>query len=209
MDGRIALIDMDSTLFDYQNQLVADLQKLRSPSETEEVLYYGWKNNPTWLQARIDVVRHQPGWWRNLPRLEIGWQILRACQDVGFCCHILTKCPRSKPVAWMEKVQCINDHLGDKFPVHMVNSGDDSGKDKSNNYGRVLVDDSPEMMEHWLSNMKRGLGIMPAHPWNESFSHQNVFRYSGIDDMPRLRTLLQAAYDREARQHWGKLLQGD
>ena len=202
MDGRIALFDMDGTLFDYDGQLNADLQKLCSPEEVLPKNLYDWPNNPSWLNARIELIRRQPGWWRNLPRLEIGWQILRACQEIGFCCHILTKGPRSKSVAWMEKLDCINDHLGEEFPVNIVNGGADDGKDKSNNYGRLLVDDFPPFVEGWLKNRKRGLGVMPAGPTNVNFTHSDVLRYRGPEDMPELRRLLQAVYDRSPKQHW-------
>jgi len=40
------------------------------------------------------------------------------------------KGPRTKSLAWMEKLECINRHLGENFPVDMVNSGSDDGKDE-------------------------------------------------------------------------------
>lgn len=206
MDGRIALFDMDDTLFGHIYQLGKDLERLRSPNEPVPDISDRRNPRPAWLEARMELIKRQPGWWRDLPILDTGWQILKACQEIGFCCRILTKGPRTKSLAWMEKLECVNHHLGESFPVDMVNSGSDDGKDKGNTYGRVLVDDYPPFVEYWLKHRKRGLGVIPAHPWNESFTHPNVFRYSGPEDMPRLRPLLYAAFVRESGQHWNEVL---
>ena len=199
MDGRIALFDMDGTLFDHDAQVRADLQRIASPDEIIPENIQDCQKTP-WLKARFDLIRSQPGWWRNLPRLELGWQILEVCEEIGFCCHILTKGPRSKSAAWAEKVECITDHLGPDFPIDIM------GKDKDHRYGRVLVDDYPKYLEGWLEHRSRGLGIMPIHPYNQNYYHPNVIQYRGPEDIPHIRRILQAVYKRAAGQHWRDLL---
>lgn len=199
MDGKIALFDMDGTLFDHDGQMRTDMKKLLSPDETLPEDLHDCQNMP-WMKARFNLIRNQPGWWKNLPVLEIGWQILVTCQDIGFCCHILTKGPRSRSAAWAEKVECINLHFGTDFPIDIM------GKNKDHRYGRVLVDDYPDYLEGWLKHRPRGLAIMPAHSYNETFAHPNVFRFRGARDMGRLQELLKVAYERKSGQHWLDLL---
>lgn len=189
MEEKIALIDMDGTLFDYDGQLRRDLTKLMSPQEEipEDI-----HADIPWLAARVDLIKNQPGWWANLPRFELGWDILKLLQMIGFDCHILTKGPRHRPIAWAEKVECITKHLGEDFPI------DIAGKNKKWRYGRVLVDDYPKYIQDWLSHRPRGLVIMPAHDYNKSLVHPRVFRYQGAEDLPLLRSVLQAAFDRRS-----------
>jgi len=201
----IALFDMDGTLFDYDGQMQKDLVNLMSPEETitEEMLREGdmWalaKDHP-YLERRMDLIKKVPGWWKNLPKFQLGWDVLKYAQEIGFCCHILTKGPRKKSFAWAEKVECIDLHLGEDFPIDIV------GKDKDNRYGRVLVDDYPTYMEGWLANRKRGLGIMPRQKVNIGFEHPNVVVYDGTNIKEVVRAL-KAAYLREPKQHWRDVL---
>lgn len=198
----LALFDMDGTLFDYEGQMKLDLFKLMSPSEPNpmcaENLWELSKEHP-YLKERMDLIKKVPGWWRNLPKFQLGWDVLRLAQQIGFCCHILTKGPYKKSRAWAEKVDCIAEHLGEDFPIDIM------GKDKSNLYGRVLVDDYPQYMEGWLEHRPRGLGIMPAQPANEGFEHPNVIKYDGTN-IQEVARHLQSAYAREPKAHWKDLL---
>lgn len=200
MRGRIALFDMDGTLFDHDTPLMQDLKAIQSPSEELPDTIQKCRDIP-WLEARIQLIRSKPGWWKNLPKFQLGWHILEMCQMIGFCCSILTKGPRRTSLAWMEKVECINTHLGEDFPIDIM------GKNKNHRYGRILVDDFPEYLLGWLEHRKRGLAIMPAHPYNKDFTHPNVIRYQGTaEDMSKVWKAIQAAYDREEKQHWKELL---
>ena len=71
-NGKIAalLIDMDGTLCDYQGALTRDLEALRGPNDPRIAAD---DDTPAWLRARENVVRRQPGWWRGLPRLHLGF----------------------------------------------------------------------------------------------------------------------------------------
>lgn len=115
--------------------------------------------------------------------------------DIGFCCKVLTKGPKSKPHAWTEKVQCIHDHFGLEMPI------DIAGRSKGGTYGRVLVDDYPGYISSWLEFRPRGLVIMPAHDYNADFEHENIIRYDG-NNAEIVRRALQAAYARGRMEHW-------
>lgn len=199
MKDEIALFDMDGTLFDHDRSLWNDMVKITSPEEILPVNIREWENFP-WLKARMDMIRTQVGWWRQLPKYTPGWDILTICQEIGFCCQILTKGPHKKSLAWTEKVNCISDHLGEDFPVNIV------GHSKKHTYGRVLVDDFPHYVLPWLKRRPRGLVIMPSHPYNEDFVHPNVIHYKNEDQLPYIRKVLQAVYDRENGQDWKELV---
>ena len=206
-EGRIALFDMDGVLFDYEGQMKSDLFKLMSPGEPDpmrfENLWDAMKKHP-YLEARSELIKQVPGWWRSLPKLRLGWDVYHLANTIGFCCHILTKGPRSKPRAWAEKLDCITDHFGEDMSIDIV-SNKVSNKSKSNTYGRVLMDDFPDYMLGWLKHRSRGLGIMPEQPCNKGFEHPNVIKYDGVNIAP-VEAALRAVYARNPKQHWKELL---
>ena len=110
----IALFDMDGTLVDYEGSLTNDLKSLASPCEdTFSVFDVHHKTAPIHFQNRIKLIRSSPGWWSNLPPLNIGFTLLEIAKDIGFEINILTKGPSSNPTAWKEKVEWVREHLGD------------------------------------------------------------------------------------------------
>lgn len=205
MKGRIALFDMDGTLFDHNGSLRKSLLEV-TPEEWHTYIeecedLHQFESHGTWAKNLTDLIRKSPGWWRNLPKFQLGWDVYEMAKEIGFCCKILTKGPRSKPIAWTEKVECIHDHFGENMPIDIV------GKDKGGTYGRVLVDDFPDYLKKWLEHRPRGLAIMPDHPYNRDFEHENVIRYDGSDDGKVLvEKSLRAAWDREEKRHWKEFL---
>jgi hypothetical protein len=214
MDGRIGLFDMDGTLFDYDGQLRKDLRLLMAPGEVEAENIFD--ESKPWLKARMHLIKSVPGWWRNLPKFQLGWDVYNIADNMGFCIEILTKGPRSKPQAWAEKVECINQHFGEDMVPNIV------GKDKKRYYGRFLVDDYPQYVADWLKHRPRGLVIMPAHDYNtpEKFHKavedeyepfqitellDNVIRYDGTN-LEEVRKALMAVWNRESGQHWREYL---
>lgn len=200
---RIALFDMDGTLFDHNNTLKNDLLKLTGNEEEIKLIneskdFHELESIP-YMKARINLIRMIPGWWLNLPKWQPGWDIYQIAKEIGFCCKVLTKGPRSKPLAWMEKVQCIHKHFGDELDIDIV------GKAKDGTYGRILVDDYPDYITDWLEFRPRGLVIMPAHNYNEDFKHENVIRYDGAN-LNEVKKAMYAVWRRGNKQHWKECL---
>lgn len=171
----IALIDLDNTVADYHHAMQRDLGLLASSSE--EIMHsYEDGKEPPWLKARIQLIRNQPQWWRNLPLLPAGMAIVNLQRDLGFDLHVLTKGPFKHPAAWTEKVQWCREHIPDaKVTIT---------EDKGLVYGATLTDDWPPYGISWLRWRPRGLLIVPAQPWNTLDQypqelHGQIFRFDG------------------------------
>lgn len=186
--SNIALFDMDGTLVDYHNTIIRDMHSLASPDE-KYVYSAAWDDNiPEYIKRRLSLIKNSDNWWYNLPRFQLGWDILEMAQDIGFDIHILTKGPSYNSSAWAQKVQYCKDNLSKDVKITIT-------EDKSMMYGKVLVDDYPAYMEDWLRWRPRGLGIMPRHDYNEGYTHQNVILYDGKNkDM--IRDSLVKAFNR-------------
>ncbi len=181
----IALFDLDGTLADYDGQMRRDLRRLQRPGEAEHPLHDS--NSPNHIDARIELIKAQTGWWLNLPRLSLGFDILRVAQELGFQVQILTKGPHNTPSAWSEKVQWCHRHIGRWVKVTVT-------EDKNLVYGKILVDDTPEYLLGWLEYHAGGWGIVPAQPANEGFVHPRVIRYDGIN-LNKVRRKMQSMLD--------------
>lgn len=198
-DRPLALFDMDNTLYGYQEQLLKDMKRLAAPGEPELPTNLHDSESCPWLKARMDMIRMVPGWWRNLPRHEPGWEVLDLARKIGYEIEILTKGPRSKPHAWAEKAEAIARDFSreDDVAVNIV------GKTKKRTYGRVLVDDYEDYVLAWLEKRPRGLVIMPAHDYNQTTSHPNVIRYDGsLESKAEVHRALWAAFERTDGEHW-------
>jgi hypothetical protein len=168
----VALFDMDGTLCDYTGQLSKDLKKLRSPGEPE-FLGESWEATD-YIKRRIDMIRASQAWWENLPKLQLGWDILTVAQELRYRVMVLTQGPKRNPAAWAGKKIWIDKNLGQDVDVTIT-------RDKGLVYGKVLVDDFPEYIERWLKWRKNGLVIMPANKSNENYAHKQVIRYDGTN----------------------------
>lgn len=197
---RIALLDLDGTVADYDHGMRTEMRKLQSQNEPDYQHRGPEGEELPYLEARRKLIQRQAGFWRNLQCIQAGFDVVNVLESVGFQIHVLTKGPKSTPNAWSEKVEWCNAYL----PGRAVTiSGD-----KSLVYGRVLVDDWPAYFESWLKVRPRGLVICVAQPWNMAYSEggyeasSNVFRYEGSSSGKRdlLRSRIQAAYDRQPRE---------
>ena len=168
----IALFDLDGTLADFNSQMKKDLRNIQTLDEPEFALHD--HTAPKYFGARLDLIKSQPGWWLNLPKLVIGFDILHLAQKMGFQVEILTMGPHNTPAAWAEKEKWCHKNIGKSVRVTVT-------EDKSLVYGKVLVDDSPQFLIDWLERHPHGLGIAPAQPNNKSFSHPKVVRYNGTN----------------------------
>lgn len=176
---KIALFDMDETLVDFQGPLRKRLLETQGPEE--DFPSNLWDMPDHWY-ARAQAIKREPGFWRNLPTLPWGWDVLDIAREIGFDIHILTKGPTTGSQAWAEKVDWVREYLpGAK--LHITD-------DKRIAYGRVFVDDYWPFMELWLANRPRGLGIV-NYP-----SQQYPNLVSVLDGMEEVSRRLQEAYDR-------------
>ena len=185
---RIALVDMDGTLADYDFAMAKALEELRDPSEPDRSREHG--TFPAWIEARRQLIGLKPGFWRNLPKLPLGFDILDRLEKHGFVVSVITKGPSTKPMAWSEKLEWCREHLPGK-QVTIT-------EDKSHTYGRILVDDWTPYFMGWLRFRPRGIVIVPAQPWNvdaESLS-PNIYRYDGSEPHI-LDSILDAVSKRE------------
>lgn len=83
----IALFDMDGTLADFDASMRLKLAELRAPGEDpqsdttafEDVLY---------VRARRRLIKAQPGFWRELAPIPLGFQLLEEARAQRFLCQI-------------------------------------------------------------------------------------------------------------------------
>lgn len=177
----IALFDLDGTLADYESRMRRDLRRLQAPGEPTYPLHD--HSAPKHFGTRLDLIKAQPGWWRGLPKLALGFDILRLAEELGFQIQVLTLGPHNTASAWAEKVQWCHTHIGRSVRVTVT-------EDKSLVYGKVLIDDTPTYVLDWLRHHPHGCGIVPAQPYNEGFAHSKVVRYDGTNlDEVRARML--------------------
>lgn len=167
----IALFDLDGSLADYEGQLRKDLEALRAPGEPPLGSPWEDEHRLPYIAARMRLIKSQPGWWLSLPPIPRGLRVFEAAREMGFNCQVLTKGPSGHPLAWAEKLQWCDQHLG-TIPVTIT-------KDKGLVYGKLLYDDFPPYCERWLEHRPRGLVIMPATYYNRDFHHPQVVKWTG------------------------------
>ena len=173
----IALFDMDGTLCDFDAAMLRDLCKISDPKKVGDI--NPWDRSKPHIAQRRYMIMKQPGWWLNLEEFALGLDIYNICRSFGFEIHVLTKGPHNSPNAWTEKVKWCKYNLHSDVKVTIT-------EDKGLVFGKLLVDDYPDYITRWLKWRPRGLVIMPAHRYNEDFSHPNVIRYDGLVDSKRL-----------------------
>jgi len=193
---KIALFDMDGTLADFAGGLQAVMQPMQSPGEQCDYDSYDQDNEPDFMKARRRAAKNQPGFWRDLPPHQPGFDLLAAAVQIGYRITIFTKAPMSQPAALSEKLQWCHQHLNPVlgscgYQMAMVS-------EKGYTYGRILVDDFPGYIRPWLKNRPRGQVIMPAHGYNnDAFGSQDrVLRYTGKEDLPAAMAVMRDAFQR-------------
>jgi len=183
----IGLFDLDGSLANYDKAILEGLADLRSPDEAAiEDVRAAFQTKH--LKARIALLARQPNWWLNLEPIPMGFEVLHLAKEIGFQIHVLTQGPRSKPLAWKEKVEWCQKHLGPDIDIHITH-------DKGMVYGKFLYDDYPEYMLRWLEHRPRGLGIMPVNQANKDFRHAQVVRWNG-SNREEVAERLRLAYKR-------------
>lgn len=189
----IALFDLDGTLVDFDTAMFRDLYAIASPEDPyiSDISF----PYPEYIKNRRAMIMRQPGWWRTLDELAVGFDVLCACLDIGFDIHVLTKGPKKNPNAAKEKIEWFERHVLPVAPDAKITISGDKGLV----YGKVLVDDWPSYVEGWLEHRVRGLVVMPWHSYNASVKHPNVIHYNGTN-ISDVRARLEEAYARQPKQ---------
>lgn len=188
-DRLIAQLDMDGTVADFDKEMIKRLNLIRNPLEPEVgANYRSLEKLLPYIKERIRLIMAEDSFWEDLPRFQLGFDILTVLDELGFDVCVLTKGPRSNPRAWSRKVVWCEKHL----PGRDVTVT----RRKGQVYGRVLVDDFPEYITEWLEYRPRGVVIMPANDGNKDFKHSRVTRYDGTN-IAEVRRVLEKARDRK------------
>ncbi len=189
MKDHVALIDLDGTVADYDKAMNEAMLALASPGEPS---YAGqWDDVPPHIEARRKLIKNTPGFWQNLEKIPLGFEIVEELRLLEFSLHVLTKGPKKSFSAGSEKMIWCAEHLSDAAVTISM--------DKSLVYGKVLVDDYEPYFSAWLEVRPRGQVVCVAHPWNAHVTDPRVFRYDGTN-REALRAVLRKAYDRKGGQ---------
>jgi FMN phosphatase YigB (HAD superfamily) len=184
-DDKVALVDMDGTLCDFRGALDRDLARVLNGRGEEVKVPACVKQEIEWL------IRRTPGWYLNLKPLQLGFDILRMLQEIGFRINILTKSSFESNNAWSEKPQWIQQHLPRDIEMTVT-------MNKSRYYGRVLVDDYPSHFLRWMDRRPRGIVVMPVQAWNKDTSRRpNLYPVSSGEDLEKIRPVLEEAFERK------------
>lgn len=184
----IALVDMDQTLCDYEGTVRNKLAELY-PGE-EDAAMNGSLDSPRFKPA-VDLIKKVPGFWRTLPKIEMGFKIVELLRKYNFEVHILSKGPYRTTQAWSEKVDWIREHLPGT-PITIT-------ENKGLVYGKVLVDDWMPYCEQWLQHRPRGMVIMPACYYNVGFENKypgQVIRATG-DNWAEVEEVIKKVSERQ------------
>lgn len=182
----VALIDLDGTVADYDAAMHRELLLLAAPGEVVDPKTFH-EGAPPHLHARQRLIRNQPGFWRELPRIERGFEVVDVLREIGYQLTVLTKGPKTALSAWTEKAQWAQQHLPDAN-IAIV-------QDKAPYYGKILFDDFPPYFLSWLEVRPRGLVIALEHPHNKHIEHPNLLKFNG-QNLRQVYEALQRAYDR-------------
>ena len=170
----VALFDLDGTMCDYVDEMKRDLEKLRSPDEPILDPFKINDDNPKYqyLWDRMSLIKSEADWWANLPKLQLGFDVLEIAKELGYYTEILTQAPRTNPAALAGKLRWILSNMDKDTDFTMT-------RNKSRHYGRVFVDDFRGYVVPWLEHRKNGLVIMPSNEYNKDFEHPQVIMYDG------------------------------
>lgn len=177
---KIALIDMDGSIADYNAAMLYYLMQMASPMEPE--IPENFHTAPDYIEARCNVIKRQPGFWENLAVIPLGFGVVNKLKELSYTLIVLTKGPTKTTTAWTEKRNWCHKYLPD-IPVTVTES-------KNLVYGKVLFDDYPPYIEGWLEHRPRGKVLMLNQPWNAKFEHPAVMRISSQQDIDKIEKFL-------------------
>lgn len=172
---KIALVDLDGSTADYDKAMRECLEKIKNPMEPD--------CDGPFMEERRKLIKNQPGFWRNLEPILLGFAVVDIFRKHGYLINILTKGPKKTHAAWSEKKEWCWQY----FPSDDVHITENKGMV----YGKILFDDWPEYITSWLEFRPRGFVFMLAQPWNVDFKHPQVFRVESEESLPEVECILQ------------------
>jgi 5'-nucleotidase len=192
IESQHALIDLDGTVADFDKGMTGNMLVLASPSEPDYSTY-DWSNAPAFIKARRNLIKRQPGFWRNLEKIDDGFKVIDLLEKHDFSLAVLTKGPRKNSLAWAEKVEWCGEHLPQADITITYN--------KSRVYSRILFDDFPPYFEGWLQVRPRGLVIAIKHPWNCHTDDPRVVLFDG-SNLDQVEEAIIKVKNRKSGEHW-------
>jgi hypothetical protein len=193
-DERKGLVDLDSSVVAYAKRMREEQEKLQAPGEPPYTDALDHNEEPPHIRARRKLIQRQPGFWKGLERIELGFEVVQMMREIGFGLHIVTKGPSDTANAWSEKLEWSKENIPDALVTVT--------EDKSATYGRAFLEDWPPYFLSWLAVRKNGLVICVAQPWNVDYAvggrlqRPNVIRYDGTN-RAEVDRLLRRAYERK------------
>jgi 5'(3')-deoxyribonucleotidase len=109
-DGRVALVDLDGTVADWDSKMETELRLLESPIESVK-WHVDFSDDESYLDYRRKLVKTQPGFYRNLEPIKLGFDIVELLRKIGFELVVLTKASEKYPETWGEKVEWAQRYL--------------------------------------------------------------------------------------------------
>ena len=206
---KIALIDMDGTMANFEAAIRRDLKATMSADEIRlfgDVTLKKLEHIPH-PKNRMDLIKRQPGWWARLDDIPVGLEIAQRLSEMGYSIHVLTQGPRKLSAGWAEKHEWFLQRLKPKVPKAQITITGDKGLV----YGTLLVDDWPDYIGRWLKWRPRGLVLMPDRPYNKDYNHEQIVRYYDQETLPNTWPAVgrnidaammaaKAAYDRKMEE---------
>jgi len=169
--AKIALVDMDYTICNFQEPMELYLRSLESPEEIGKYDYSNlWKleGEHPHIGKRIRTILSKHSFWANLKPIEAGLELYKYIAN-HFETYILTKALKECSLAWREKVDWLHRYIGKDIEIMVVTN-------KKLVHGDLLFDDMPENAEDFLRLNPNGRVIMPRREHNKHINtKENVY----------------------------------
>lgn len=190
-DPPIALVDMDGTICDTDQVLRRELTLIAGPNEPDRQSYHR-DEAPQYIVNREALIKRKVGFWRNLPRLQLGFDVLGVLKELGYFIHILTRASADIPTAWSEKVEWCGRELAEDLGHPGRDYKIAISQDKGLVYGKALIEDWPPYIADWLAHRPRGKVVLIDQPHNKGLVHPQILRYDGTN-LSAVKEFLQIA----------------
>lgn len=171
MTNKIALIDMDDVLTDYDQGMRESMKALDPTLSDDDSNYHGDELSDC-MFFRRKTIWNMPGWWGDLESRPAGIYIEHYLRTaLGYSTYVLSKGPPGAPGGWSEKIVWCNNYVPSVTGVLITNG------DKSVVYGNILVDDNINNVKKWLDMWPLSIALIPRYNWNQGFEHQHARYY--------------------------------